>query len=90
MEAPIVVSDGDVTSAARKGRSRLHESLAMMGSVMVSSFGTFADGGAIFSDGLLCLAFALGFGSPKREPKPKPKARFWEAVKSFPKLTKAA
>jgi hypothetical protein len=57
----------------------------MMGSVMVSSFGTFADGGAIFSDGLLCLAFALGFGS--REPKAK--AQSW-LLRSDQKLSKVS
>ena len=43
-----------------------------------------------FTDGGLSLALALRFGSPKREPKPKPKAGFGETIKSFAKLAKAA
>jgi hypothetical protein len=56
---------------------------------MVPSFRNLA-AAAKLADGVACLVLALGFGSPKREPKPKLKARFGKAIKSFPKLAKAA
>jgi hypothetical protein len=38
----------------------------------------------LFTDGLLCLAFALGFGSPKRESQSQsPKPAFGKRSKAF-------